>query len=573
MVTDNLQSQNDEIDFKKSLEETFRNYEENTIISATVDSINDEIVYLDFGGKSEAKIPVGEFIARPKVGDVVEVYLVYQEGYDGDPVVSLSKAKQLKEKDELYSLIKNETVLEGDVVEVRKYGVMIKYGSLHGFVPLALWDVKRTEDSSGIKEKKISFVIDRIAIPRDTGGKKQLGIKEDFVANRKKALLSGNKQKKSDFFETAKEGDVVKGTVKNITDFGAFIDIGGVEGLLHIKEISWNKVDAVSDVLKVGDVVDVKIISIKKDKQQIGLGMKYLTEQPWDKFIKEYKVDSVVKGTVTSLMPYGAFVKIIDGVEALLHISDMSWIKNVKHPKELLTKGQSVEVKIQSIDEEHKKINVSLKHLLENPWDIAETKYQVGTKVSGRIKSVTSFGAFVELEEGVDALLYKDEISWTEVVDPVKFFKEGETIEAEVLQCDVKNNKIKLGVRQLSDDPWKNIPTKLKQDDVVECEIVEVSTEKGLVVKFVNNLNIVIGFQQIAAGRIDEIKQSLASDYKVGNKVNATIRNLDLKKRVIELSIRDYEKAVERKSVKDYLVTEKDHGKFTLADHMKSKND
>lgn len=572
MVADKLQGQNDEIDFKESLEETFKNYEENTIISATVDSINDDIVYLDFGGKSEAKIPVGEFSIKPKVGDVIDVYLVYQEGYDGDPVVSLTKAKQIKEKDELLDLIKSETVVEGEVVEVKKFGVFVKFGTLYGVIPLALWDVKRTEDVSKIKEKKIRFTIDRLERPRDTGNKKMPGIKADFVGNRKKVLLSDNKAKKEDLFESVKEGDIVKGTVKNITDFGAFVDIGGVEGLLHIKEISWNKIDFVSDALKVGDEVEVKVLSVKKEKHQISLGMKYLTEQPWDLFVKQYKVDDVVKGSITSVMPYGAFVKIIDGVEALLHISDMSWVKNIKHPKELVKEGQSVEVKIISIDEEAKKINVSLKHLLSNPWDDAAEKFAVGSVVSGKVKSVTAFGAFIELEEGVDALLYKDEISWTEAVDPVKFFKVGEQIEAKVLQCDSKTNKIKLGLKQLSDDPWNNIPSKLKNDDVVECEVVSVNSEKGLVVNFVKGLEVVIGFSQIAAGRIDEIKQSLNSDYKAGDKVSAVVKNFDLNKRSIELSIRDFEKALERKNVKEYL-NDKDDGKFTLGDLMNSKND
>lgn len=573
MVTDKLQDQNDEIDFKSGLEGTFRDYEEDSIISATVDSIVDDVVYVDFGGKSEAKISVTEFDKKPNVGDKIDVYLVYQEGYDGDPVVSMSKALQYKEKEELFSLIKEETILEGNVVEVRKNGVMVKYGTLYGFIPLALWDVKRTEKSDGIKDKKVKFIIDRIAQPRDNQtGRKTPGIKEDFVGNRKLVLIKEAKINKSKIFENANDGDIVSGVVKNITDFGAFVDIGGVEGLLHIKDISWAKVSNVTDVIKTGDKVKVKILSVNKEKGQISLGMKQLEEQPWDKFVKSYKVEDTVKGTVTSVMPYGAFVKIIDGVEALLHISDMSWTKNVKHPKELVSKGQAVEVKILSIDEAGQKVNVSLKHLLENPWDKVSEKYKEGTAVTGKVKSVTAYGAFVELEEGVDALLHKDEISWTEEVDPVTYFKVGDSVNAEVIQCDAANNKIKVGIKQLSNDPWKNVPANIKSDDVVECEVKEINLEKGLIVEFVKDLLVTIPFSQIAAGRVDDVKATLSSDYKVGDMVKAVVRNIDLRKKYVSLSIRDFDKINERKNVQEYL-KDKTDDKFTLGDMMKSKND
>ena len=292
---------------------------------------------------------------------------------------------------------------------------------------------------------------------------------------------------------------------------------------------------------------------------------------PWDTFLDSYKVDDVVKGSVSSVTTYGAFIKIIDGVEALLHISDMSWTKNVKHPKELLSKGQSVEVKIIAIDPENRKINVSLKHLLENPWKTVETKYPVGSKVKGKVKSTTSFGAFIELEEGVDALLHKDEISWTENnIDPVAYFTIGDEIEVEVILLDMNAGKIKVSLKQLQDDPWKKIPATAKIGDIIECPVKEINMEKGVVVEPYEGFTTVILFSHIAVGRVDEIKASINDRIKVGETVKAIIKEIDMKRRVFFLSIRDLEKMVTAKKVREFESDAAD-SKFTLADMINQK--
>ena len=373
------------------------------------------------------------------------------------------------------NLINRRTIVEGTVRRLKTWcyvGLVLLW-----FYSCCTWDIRRTEDTASIKDK-VSFVIDRISNKK--GGRKQ-DISEDFIGNRKKALFLKNKKMKTDFFENVKEGDVRKGVVKNITDFGAFVDLGGIEGLLHIGQISWNKINKVEDVLSIGQEIEVQVLTIDHKNAKVSLSLSALQEKPWETFIAQHKIDDVIKGTVTSIKPYGAFIQLIEGVDALLHVSNLSW-HSLKHPKEILRQGDVVEVLIIDIDENNEKVNVSLKHLLDNPWDNAAEKYEIGTKVKGKVKSITEYGAFVELEEGIDALIYKDEISWAETIDPRSYFTEGEIVEAEVILCDTVENKIRLGIKQLSNDPWKNIPSSFKQDGVGSLLLLNLIVKKGLVV-------------------------------------------------------------------------------------------
>ncbi|HOV13445.1 MAG TPA: S1 RNA-binding domain-containing protein [Spirochaetota bacterium] len=572
----------DEINFdlEKSYNDSFKFLEENSLVKATVVDISGDTVFLDIGAKSEAKVSVSEFEQKLNIGDVIDIYLVKTEGRAGDPVVSKKKADMIAEKREAARLFKEREIAEGVVHEAKSVGFVVKFKSIYGFIPFSLFDNNKIEKPESFVGKKIKFYFEKLNFKnvQAQNQKKKLPpnrkerIEEEFIANRKKVLVEENNVLKLKFLEDKKEGDIVTGEVKNLTEFGAFVDLGGIEALLHIKDISWLKIDKVEDALKVGDKIKVKILLIDKTKGKVAVGLKQTQEEPWDKFVKVIKLDDVVKGTVTSLTSYGAFVRVYDGVEGLLHISDMSWTKSIKNPSELLKKGQQIEVKVINIDTENKKINLSLKHLLENPWDKVEQKYKVGAKITGKIKNIAAFGVFIELEEGIDALLHIDDISWTENVrNPHKRFKVGDEIEAVVIQCDSKTNKIKVGMKQLTDDPWKKLKDNYNSGDLIECVIESIDEVKGVCVKVIDDVSTYIPLNQLEIGRIEEIKAKLNKDYKVGDTIKALITEINFRTKQIKLSVKEYFKKEENKKVQEFLHDDKQDDKFTLGDMLKSK--
>ena len=568
-------------DLEQSYKDSFKYLEENSMVKGTVVDISGDTVFLDIGAKSEAKVSVSEFEQKLNIGDVIDIYLVKTEGRSGDPVVSKKKADMIAEKREISRLFKEREPGEGVVTEAKSAGFIVKYKSVFGFIPFSLFDNSKIEKPETFVGKHVKFYFERLNfknvqsqnMKKKLPGNRKERVEEEFVANRRKVLMEENNVLKLKFLEDKKEGDVVEGEVKNITEFGAFVDLGGIEALLHIKDISWLKIDKVEDALKTGDKIKVKILSVDKVKGKVAVGLKQTQEEPWDKFVKEMKLNDVVKGTVTSLTSYGAFVRVFDGVEGLLHISDMSWTKNIKNPSELLKKGQQVEVKIINIDEENRKINLSLKHLLENPWDKVEEKYKLGTKIKGKVKNIAAFGVFIELEEGIDALLHIDDISWTESVrNPHKMYKVGDEVEAVVIQCDGATNKIKVGIKQLSDDPWKKLKDNYNNGDLIECEIESIDESKGICVKVIDDVTAYIPLGQLEMARIDEIKAKLNKDYKVGDTLKALIMEINYKTKSIKLSVKEYFKKEENKKVQEFLHDDKQDDKFTLGDMLKSKN-
>ncbi len=579
-----------DFDLEKGYIESFKDIEENSLISAKVVDISGDTVFLDVSLKSEAKLSTSEFDVLPKINDTIELFLIRMEDRNGDPVVSKKKADQLKEKRELINTYKKRENLEGTITAVKNNGFQVKYKNVYGFIPFSLFDFSRIENPSKFLNTNVKFSIEKLILKdgsrqqqqrrpqgkfqNNKNAKQNLAqqVDEEFIANRKKVLNEENKVLKLSFLENKQEGDVVEGEVKTITAFGAFVDLRGVEALLHIKDISWAKIAKVEDALKVGDKLSVKILSIDKTNGKVSVGLKQTLAEPWTLFIEKYKENDVVVGTVTSLVSYGVFVKIIDGVEGLLHISDMSWTKNVRNPSELLKKGQQIEVKIVNIDEENKKINLSLKHLLANPWDKAEDKYKVGTLVKGTIKSIVAFGLFLELEEGIDALLHIDDISWTETPKNLhKDYKVADSLDVIILQCDTKNNKIKVGIKQISEDPWKKLSDLYKTGDSIECTVESVDDNKGLYVKVTDNVYTYIPFNHIGYGKTEEIKAKAMKDFKAGDKIQAILTEFNPRKQLIKLSIKEFIKKEENKKVSEFLHGNEDE-KFTLGDMLRSKN-
>lgn len=557
-------NENENFNFAKAFEESFKNYNENSIIKAKVEEISNGTVFLNFGYKTEAKIPVTEFINPPAKGDEVEIFLFRLEGRGGEPKVSRKVVEDIKNLNELKEIKKEKKSVKAKISEIDKNGVYVTYKTLKGFIPFPLFDITSINNPESYIGKEINFYIEKVnEINFETQRKK-----EDFIGNRKKYLLSEIEEKKNSFFKEKKPGDILEGFVKNITNFGIFVDVNGIDVLVRKKDIAWERIDNIENFIKIGEKVSLVIQNINREKKICTGSIKKLKDDPWTKFIKQYKEGDTITGTVTNIVTYGAFVKIIDGVEGLLHISDMSWMKNINNPKELLKVGQNVELKIIKIDNENKKINLSLKHLLENPWDKIKQKYPIGKKIKGKVKQITSFGCFVELEEGIDALLHNEDISWTESIKNLNnIFKIGDEIEAVIISCEPEKNKIKIGIKQLTPDPWKIIKEKYKKGDVITGKIVDINEEKGIFVEIVDNFKTLIPINQLSVNKKYNAFYPIKNDFKIGDDVSALITMLDIKNRKISISIKELLKKKERESIKEFLHKEED-AIYTLRDTM-----
>ncbi len=565
---------NKEMSFEQAYYDSFKDIHEESVVKATVVDISSDTVFLDFGFKSEAKILSTEFETLPKIGDLIDIYIIRLEGRNGEPIVSKKRCDYLNEKEELKNIWKERKLIKGIVKDVRRNGVVVEYKNITGFIPNSLFDTNRDGNFQEFLNKEIKFYIERIDFRENNFQNKNDKKDEEFLGNRKRFLLEKNSELRDSFFEEKNEGTVIEGTVKSITDFGAFIDLGSIDALLRIKDISWLRIKNVNDVLSEGQKIKVQILDIDKKNRKVTVGLKQLQEDPWNIFVNKYKVNDQVVGSVTSITSYGAFVKIIDGVEGLLHISDMSWIQKIKNPSELVKAGQNLDLKIIKIDKNNRKISLSLKHLLENPWDKVKEKYKKGTFVKGKIKTITTFGVFIELEEGIDALLHVDDVSWVETIrNPYERFKVGDEIEAVVIQCDPKNNKIRISIKDLKEDPWKKIKDLYKAGDVINCIIEKIDEEKGLYVKISDDISTYIPLNHIDLSRRNEIKTMLKSNYKINDEVKAIIINLDFKKRRIAISMKEYIKKMEKEKVEAFLHNADKDLKYTIKDAIKNKKE
>jgi small subunit ribosomal protein S1 len=564
--------QNENIDFEKAYMDSFKDIQEDSIIQATVVDISNDTVFLDFGFKSEAKILCSEFETLPKIGDNIDIYIIRLEGKNGEPVVSKKRCDYLNEKKELVAIWKERKIIKGNIKNIKRSGVVVEYKNVTGFIPNSLFDFNKDQDLKDYLNKEVSFYIEKIYFKDNNFQQKSNRQEEEFLGNRKKYLYEKNNKMRDSFFDEKNEGDVIEGKVKSLTDFGAFIDLGSIDALLRNKDASWHRIKDVSEVVSEGQTVKVKILKIDKELRRLTVGLKQLQEDPWDIFVKEYKVDDKIVGSVTSITTYGAFVKIIDGVEGLLHVSDMSWIQKIKSPTELVKTGQNLELKILKIDKTNRKVSLSLKHLLDNPWDSVKEKYKEGTIIKGKIKSITTFGVFIELEEGIDALLHIDDVSWIETIrNPYERFNVGDEIEAVVTICDPKNNKIRISVKDLTEDPWKKIKELYKAGDIITCKVEKIDEEKGLLVKLTDDISTYIPLNHIGLGKRYDIKANLKSTYNIDDEVKAIITSLDLKKRRIAISIKEYIKKMEKDKVKAFLHDIEEDSKFTLKDAIKHK--
>jgi small subunit ribosomal protein S1 len=553
----NIQTQLQE-EYLKSLEQL----EEGQLVDGVVIQVTQDQVFVDVGYKSEGKIPIAEFTEIPAVGDAVSVILVAKENRHGEVIVSKQKADVKIFWKNLRQAFQDHSTVEGLVEKIVKGGFDVDLGaSVHAFLPISQSDAQKVDRPEKFLGMKTQFYVERLY----SDGK------VNIVVNRRKWLEEEIDRKRNDFFENIKIGSDVTGTVKSFTSFGAFIDLGGFDGLLHINDMSWGHVTRPKDFVKKGQEIHLKVIRVDPAEKRINLSLKHFTDDPWVRFEEKYHVNDVVKGTVTKLTDFGAFIELEEGIEGLAHISEFSWVKKIQKSEDLLHIGDEVECMILGYDIQAGRVSLGLKQVTANPWNDVSEKYPVGTRLSRKVVKITNAGAFIELEEGIDGFLHGDDISWTrKVKHPGSELQVDQEIEIMVIAVDMESHNIRLGIKQLSEDPWQSFAEAYKPGSLVEGEVSSI-TDFGIFVKVPGGIEGLIHKSNLSENRDDNPDEALKK-FQVGDKVKAVVLEIQPGKQKVAFSIRDYQKKIQRDEISRYMAEEEsDDSTFTLGDAIKSK--
>jgi small subunit ribosomal protein S1 len=553
----NIQTQLQE-EYLKSLEQL----EEGQLVDGVVIQVTQDQVFVDVGYKSEGKIPLSEFTEIPNVGDTVSVILVAKENRHGEVIVSKQKADVKIFWKNLRQAFQDHSTVEGVVEKIVKGGFDVDLGaSVHAFLPISQSDAQKVDRPEKFLGMKTQFYVERLY----SDGK------VNIVVNRRKWLEEEIDRKRNDFFENVKIGTDVTGTVKSFTSFGAFIDLGGFDGLLHINDMSWGHVTRPKDFVKKGQEIHLKVIRVDPADKRINLSLKHFTDDPWVRFEEKYHVNDVVNGKVTKLTDFGAFIELEEGIEGLAHISEFSWVKKIQKSEDLLHIGDEVECMILGYDIQAGRVSLGLKQVTANPWNDVGEKYPVGTRLSRKVVKITNAGAFIELEEGIDGFLHGDDISWTrKVKHPGSELQVGQEIEIMVIAIDMESHNIRLGIKQLSEDPWQSFAEAYKPGSLVEGEVSSI-TDFGIFVKVPGGIEGLIHKSNLSENRDDNPDEALKK-YQVGDKVKAVVLEIQPGKQKVAFSIRDYQKKIQRDEISRYMAEEEsDDSTFTLGDAIKSK--
>ncbi len=503
---------------------TFDKLKEGSIIKGTITEIRQAEVVVDIGGKSEGLISASEFsdLGDLQIGEEIEIFLEKLEDRDGNPVLSFDKAEQKKNWENIITKCEEGSIVQGRVKGKVKGGLIVGMG-VDAFLPASHIDIQPPKNLDQYLGQTYDYKVLKINLER-----------KNIVLSRRELIEEQRSSKRRDLLDKINPGDVVKGIVKNITDFGAFIDLDGMDGLLHITDMSWGRISHPSEMLKQGEEIDVMIIEINREKERVSLGLKQTKSNPWDSIENRYPIGAHVSGKVVNLVPYGAFIEIEEGVEGLVHVTEMSWTKRITKPSELLKVGDEVEAVVLGIQKDEEKISLGIRQLDPNPWDMVVHNYPVGAHVHGKVRNITTYGAFIELEEGIDGMVHVSDMSWTRKINhPSEVLKKSDEIDAIVLDVDTSNQRISLGMKQLSDDPWADIDGRFRIGDVVTGTISKI-TSFGAFVELQDHIDGLVHISQISEERIEKIKDSL----QMGDEVTARVIKIDREERRIGLSIK-----------------------------------
>ncbi len=494
------------------------------IVKGTIIEVRPKEVLVDIGYKSEGVISANEFedIKTVKVGDEIDVLIEKLEDREGMVVLSKEKAEFKKNWERILTICNEGGTISGKVKAIVKGGLLVNIG-VEAFLPASQIDVTIPKNLAQYVGNAYDFKVVKINQER-----------QNIVLSRRELIEQERLERRQKLLAEMTPGDIRKGTVKNITDFGAFIDLNGIDGLLHITDMSWGRIGHPSELLKVGQDIDVVVLDINREKERVSLGLKQKLANPWDTIEQKYPVGAKVKGRVVNLVPYGAFVELEPGVEGLVHVTELSWTKRIAKPSDVLKADQEIEAVVLGINREEQKISLGLRQLEANPWDKAQEKYPPGTRVKGKIRNLTSYGAFIELEEGLDGMIHVSDISWTRKINhPSEVLKKGDEVEAVVLEVDKANQRIAVGLKQLTTDPWESIDQLYKVGDLVTGNVTKLASF-GAFIGLQHEIDGLVHISQISEERVDKIKNVL----KVGQEVTARVIKIDKSDRRIGLSIK-----------------------------------
>lgn len=517
----------EEMNMEEMYEQSMKQIQEGELVEGEIIKIEDDFVLVDIGYKSEGVIPIKEFKnsegkVTAKKGDKIDVVLEKKEDDEGAVTLSIEKAKKIRVWDKIKEIYDSDGSIPGTVISKVKGGLSVDIG-LPAFLPGSHIDLHPVRNLDSLVGNEIELKILKYNKRRN-----------NIIVSRRAILEKDRLKQKANTLALIEEGAVLKGTVKNITDYGLFVDLGGIDGLLHITDMSWGRISHPSSMYQIGDEITVKVISFDRERERVSLGIKQLKPDPWLDAEKRFAVGTKVKGKVANLTDYGAFVEIEEGVEGLIHISEMSWTKKIKHPSHIANIGDTVEAVILDLDTKARRVSLGMKQIKQNPWDVIGEKYPVNTIIEGRIKNITDFGLFIGIDEDIDGLVHISDISWTKKIrHPSELYKKGEEIQAKVLSIDKENGRFTLGIKQLTKDPWEEIPNKYKPGTKVTGKVTNI-TDFGLFVELDEGIEGLVHLSEIGKDK----SESPLGKYQIDDVIHALVVNVSKEEKKIGLSIK-----------------------------------